>query len=287
MVRDALEHDPRRLAAWNAAASAIRPVVAFLIDAGIGCPEATTLIRWIYVGEAAARLRASGTRPTISRIAAATGLSRAEVSQVLADEPANSPPVDLASRSSDRIIAAWLSDPDYLEPNGTPKAVAYSDHSACFSALVRRYGSDIPPRATLNEMIASKLVSEVEPGKYLPVARVDRPQPSEKEAVDAFGVKMNSLGFALLDNMKDDIRKPLYERLIVGDRFFGRELPKVSRELERRCKTFSDAIERYLLDYSARDHDPLTTADSKGIGVLVAIVHPIKSKSVGDASEDE
>lgn len=286
MVRDALDHDPRRLAAWNAAATAIRPVVAFLIDAGIGCQEATTLVRWIYVGEAAARLRASGTRATISRIAAATGLSRAEVSQVQAEEPANSPPVDLASRSSDRIVAAWLSDPDYLQPNGAPKAIAYSDDSPCFSALVRRYGSDIPPRAMLNEMIASKLVSEVEQGKYLPVARVDRPQQSEKQAIDAFGVKMNSLGFALLHNMMDEGRKPLYERLIVGAHFFGHELPKVSRELERRCKTFSDAIERYLFDYSQRYQDPRAATDSKGLGVLVAIVQPIKSKSVGDPTED-
>ena len=286
LARDAPEHSPRRLAAWNAAADAIRPVIALLIEEGVGWQEASRLVRWVYVSEAAARHRASGTKPTISRIAAATGMSRAEVSQILADKPAHAPPVDFASRSSDRIVAAWMSDPDYLEPNGDPRAIAYSDAGPNFSTLVRGYGADIPPRAMLNEMIASRLLTEVQPGRYLPVSTVDLPRRSDNHAISSFGLKMSSLGFTLLHNMKDDVRRPLYERLVLAVNVSGQHVQKLARELDRRCKTFSQAVERYLLDHSEAERTSQRDADSTGIGVLVAVIHRRDSTPPSEAVQE-
>ena len=286
MVRDALENDPRRLASWNASANAIRPVIAFLIDAGVGCQEALRLVRWVYVREAAARQLASGSKPTISRIAAATGLSRAEVSQVLADEPAESPPTDFAPRSSDRIVAAWMSDPDYLEPNGDPKVLPYSDRGPCFCGLVRQYGADIPPRAMLNEMIASKLLVEVEPGRYLPVTTLAHPEQSESDAIDAFGLKMKSLGFALLHNMAAENGAPVYEKLLLAANVSEHQFPKLARELERRSKTFAQAVERYLLDYTESKPRSNSNDSPRGIGVLLAVIHHRELKPPGETAQE-
>ncbi len=196
------EHALEEAAALSAALAALKPIVALLLDAGINTNEVTRFVRWAFVDEAASRQRKLGKKPSISRVAAATGLSRAEVSQLLASAPPTSATVDLAPRAFDKIIAAWTSDPDYLEPNGRPKTLAYLDGTPNFSDLVRRCAPDIPPRAMLKEMIASNLVAEVSNGAYMPAARQGQSSLSQRDAVAAFGAKINALGSTLLANLR-------------------------------------------------------------------------------------
>ena len=168
MAANDSDHASVQASAVSAALAALQPIVALLLDAGINTNEVTRFVRWASVEEAASRQRALGKKPSISRIAAATGLSRAEVSQLLSDAPPTSGVVELTPRASDKVIAAWLSDPDYLEPTGKPKPLPYLDAEHSFSELVRRFAGDIPPRAMLNEMISSKLVTELPDGRFCP-----------------------------------------------------------------------------------------------------------------------
>jgi Family of unknown function (DUF6502) len=276
-------HHPDRASvqatALSAALTALQPIVALLLDAGINTYEVTRFVRWASVNEAASRQSQSGKKPSISRIAAATGLSRAEVSQLLASTPPSSGGIDLTPRTSDKVIAAWLSDPDYLEPNGKPRQLPYSEGKHCFSDLVRRYAPDIPPRAMLNEMLASKFVYELSEGRYAPTPPGSHASLSQTDAITEFGAKISALGSTLRNNLAASGPGHKFETLVHVSNVQDSEKPKIARELARRCRTFSQSVERYLLDHAGGKSAPHSTLGNQTIGVLVAVVEsnsPIK-----------
>ena len=256
----------------NAALAALQPIVALLLDAGINTNEVTRFVRWAFVDEAASRQRRRGKKPSISRIAAATGLTRADVSQLLSSPPPSVGAVDLEPRASDKVVAAWLSDPDYLEPTGRPRPLAYLDSGSSFSDLVRRYAGDIPPRAMLNEMLASKFVSELPDGKYLPAIQGGQASVPQCEAIAQFGAKMHGLGSTLLRNLGTPDQGYLFETLVRVNNVRDADNPKVAKELARRCRTFSQSVERYLLDQAAGEGLPDTSQPEQTIGVIVAVI---------------
>jgi hypothetical protein len=287
LAADTPERALEQATALGAALAALKPIVALLLDAGINTAEVTRFVRWAFVEEAASRQRKNGKKPSISRIAVATGLSRAEVSQLLASTPPTPQTVDLAPRASDKVIAAWVSDPDYLEPTGKPKALSYSDAATNFSALVRKYAPDIPPRAMLKEMVASNVVAEISGGMYLPAMQQGQPSLSQRDAVAAFGAKMNALGSTLLQVIQDPDRTKLFEAMVqVGD-VSAVDDAKVTKELARRCRTFAHGVERYLLDQTMSGPTPLSIRPAQTIGVIVAVVEQGEKDSTTVTLQDD
>ena len=66
---------------------------------------------------------------------------------------------------------------------------------------------------------------------------------------------------------------------------------KVARELDRRCRTFSQAIERFLLDQTTEATRHTSGAARQEFGVMVAVVEkpstsPESKRSKDDAIEE-
>ena len=264
--------ETQRIEALAAAFHAIQPIAALLLETGVSYHEFARLTRRAYIDEAAAKQRSVGARPSISRIAAAPGMSRPEVSQALAGGTITIEKVDLTYRPADHILAAWTSDPDFLEADGKPKHLTYADTSPNFSDLVKKHGTDIPPRAMLNELLASRLVSETAPGYFAPANPAISCRPPRKEALRDFGAKLNTLGYTLLRNLHSRNQKPLFEAMTLTNNIPATITAKVSRELERRCRTFSQAIERFLLDQGSATTSRVQNSDCHDFGVMVAVV---------------
>ncbi|MCX7056057.1 MAG: DUF6502 family protein, partial [Proteobacteria bacterium] len=178
----------------------------------------------------------------------------------------------LTPRPTDRVLAAWTNDPDYLERDGKPKTLSYGDSSPNFSDLVKKHGPDIPPRAMLNELLASKLVSEISIDRFTPSSPSSAPRPPQKEAIRNFGAKINTLGYTLLRNLRSLEKKPLFETMTLTSTLAASVNARVARELERRCRTFSHAIERFLLDQGSAETPNEKTSDRCELGVMIAVV---------------
>jgi hypothetical protein len=180
----------------------------------------------------------------------------------------------LADRACNTVIVGWRNDADFLDSGGRPKALAYIDPGASFSALARKYAKDIPPRALLNELLDSRLVDEVSRDRFLPAPPVTRHSLSEREAVARFGRILGPLGSSLLSSLRDPGCKPAFERVMRSEGIPSRKSARVARDLERRCENFSDAIERYLLDQRSTSDDPIDAlTESAPVGVIVACVN--------------
>jgi hypothetical protein len=92
-----------------------------------------------------------------SRVAVLTGLSRAEVRNVMRGSRRAKPRFQPRTQ---RVIDGWLSNTRYLARGGLPRPLPLNGPAISFAALVRKYAGDVPHHAVLEELRRLKLVKE-------------------------------------------------------------------------------------------------------------------------------
>ncbi len=107
------------------------------------------LARWAFVQAAADISRLRNGRINHSRVAAQTGLTRADVKRLLRFN-AFAPP-RVGQTPVQRVIEGWRSDRRFAV-RGQPKALAIYGRKDSFGHLVKKYGGDVPHRAVLDEL---------------------------------------------------------------------------------------------------------------------------------------
>jgi hypothetical protein len=135
-------------------------VTQLLLRNGYGFRQFNRLARRAFVEAAVALDAHSEHRTTIARIAAITGLTRIEVSQLRRHR------VDWLTNPNNHLNRAigvakgWISDPNYLGNHNRPKQLPFTSSGSSFTKLVKKYSKDIPARAMLVEMKRLRMVKE-------------------------------------------------------------------------------------------------------------------------------
>ncbi|MCJ2071143.1 DUF6502 family protein [Methylobacterium sp. J-030] len=146
---------PREGAALHAPlARLLRPLVRLLVARGITFPALNDLLRELYVNVAEYDFALSGKEQTDSRVSLLTGIHRKEVRRLRgAGAPVSAVPA-VVSRTS-RIIARWIADPAFTDPQGHPLPLPRNaeDDAPSFETLVAGVTRDLRPRAVLDEWL--------------------------------------------------------------------------------------------------------------------------------------
>jgi hypothetical protein len=122
----------------------------FLIDHGITATEMQAAISDTFVQAAVSRARMKNGRVNQSRVAIMTGLTRPEVRRLVTDGVSVGATQEVYGAW--RVIAGWNRDPEFLNAKGKPRKLALGRGHGTFNSLAQKYGADIPPRATLEEL---------------------------------------------------------------------------------------------------------------------------------------
>jgi hypothetical protein len=125
---------------------------------GITPATITDLAKNALVISAARNARMSTGRVNQSRVAAVTGLTRAEVRRRLAAPSRLAPPSSRALDRSARVVAGWLRDPAFLDRHGKPRKLTLNAGAYSFAELVRLHSGDVPPRVVLEQLKTRGLV---------------------------------------------------------------------------------------------------------------------------------
>lgn len=128
----------------------------YLLAAGLSYSQFIELARSAYFKAASESATFRNRRVNQSAVAAMTGLTRVQVRE-LATRGAVSAVVKQGRIA--RIIEGWTTDPRFLKADFSPRRLSLVVKPGGFADLVRRYGGDIPPRATLREMARNQYVS--------------------------------------------------------------------------------------------------------------------------------
>jgi hypothetical protein len=131
-----------------------------LLRLGLDAPSAEYLLRCALVSEASRTANRSGTRITQSQIALLAGVNRLDVRKILKTqtEALSRPKSDRKSRI-ERILAAWRSDPEFLDEHGRPVKLRFNGPGNQFERLVRKYGRDITVRVLRDNLVRDELVA--------------------------------------------------------------------------------------------------------------------------------
>jgi hypothetical protein len=137
----------------------LRELAAVLLPRGVTPRSVTDLVRIAFVQAAAERSRLRNGRVNYSRVAAQTGLSRAEIKHLLRADLSSLVWVDSDHAPVERVISGWRLDREFTTKRGIPKLLSVEGPSRSFKLLVKKYGGDIPYRAILEELKQAQAVT--------------------------------------------------------------------------------------------------------------------------------
>lgn len=133
-----------------------------VLDTGLAIQEICQLVRENSVLVALRRLSGNDQHLSKTRLAVATGLSRAEVARILSLKLTSS---DWISKHPIRkLVAAWQLEGSFSSARGEPKTLPIYGKRSSFESLVTVSNRGIPVRAMLDELVHIK-VAKVLPGQ--------------------------------------------------------------------------------------------------------------------------
>jgi len=243
---------PRATEAIAAAVAAmLRPLVRLLLRNGMPYRSFSEIAKRVYVDVAAAEFGIPGRKPSKSRVAVLTGLTRKEVLRVAR----RSSPDDLGAAQryhrAARVVAGWVRDARFHRPSGRPADLAFGANGASFRELVRSYSGDAPARAVLDELLRVGAVERTSEGKIRLLERSYVPKTGDIEKIGILGVDTAHL-IATIDHNIQQAEAPYFQRKVSYDNLPEEALGELRRLASGRSQALLEKLDRWM---SARDRD--------------------------------
>lgn len=245
------------------------PLIALLLEAGIGVGDLVSLVKVAYVrgAEHWGREASGEVRPNISRIAVVTGLTRTEVATILATGEGKSRQSARQGQRAERVLSGWWADPEFQTELGEPAVLNMHGSKRSFAALCRRYSGGRRSAPILDELLRVRAVRQLADGRVQAVSRTYATVRWDREGIAALGEHLTEHCATLVKNLKEPAR-PRLDRHIVNHRLDPRFAPMLIRDIEGLLRVHADSIDDTLNDrqYVAK---PGTPAMGLGVGIYV------------------
>lgn len=241
----------------------LRPLARLLLRNGVSCAEFTEFAKRAYVMTALEDFAIEGRKPTVSRAAVVTGLTRKEVKRLSgAEGDAAGDDVRTYNRAV-RVITGWVRDSDFHDSDGNPAVLGmHGGEGGGFPALVRRFSGDMPVRAVLDELVRVGVVAEEEGGGVRLLKRAYVPAGDDAQQLHIFGTNVADLIRTIDHNLSG--ATPLFQRTVSYDsvprpvleewrKYAGEQSQQLLEEFDRRLASYESTGEtEYIHDARVR-----------------------------------
>jgi len=268
----------------------LHPLVKLLLDMGIGVGEFMAMVKVAYVRAAQEKGRESpggSRRPSVSRIAVVTGLTRVEIAAILASGDGDSRGSDRGRQRAERVLAGWWNDRDFQDERGQPAVLSEKGGRHSFAALCERYSGDPQFPAILDELIRVRAVRRARDGRLVAVSRTYATVRWDPDGVVALGEELADHCATLLQNLKNPNRPRLVRR-VINTQLNPYYAPVVIRDLEERAATLADSLDDMINDplYTVKPADGGPTL-RVGIGMYVIEELPEEDSRASEPTQAE
>jgi len=246
--------------------SVLRPLVRILLRNKVDVWTLVEAVKQIYVDVAAKEFPAGERKPTVSRVALLTGLTRKEVSRLWdSDESAG---VDSARYSrAASVITGWIRSPGYQDARGEPLELALEGGRRSFSELVRRFGADLTPRALLDELLQAGAVERIASNRVRLLARGYVPRTDDAEKLGILGTDVADLISSVDHNIVSPPERAFFQRKVAYDNLVAACLPELRERAARRGQTLLEALDEFMSAHD-RDANPSVVGDGRHRAVI-------------------
>lgn len=231
----------------------LRPLARILLRNGIPYRTFADLAKRVYVDVAADEFGIPGRKQSVSRIAIITGVSRKEVSRVLA---LPEPRADEASQQYNRaarVISGWTRDRDFINHQNQPAELRIEGSGPTFSELVRRFSGDVPFRAVLDELLRVGAVERVGTDAIRLIQRAYLPRTDEAGMLDILGTDVKDLISTIDHNLT--IQESFFQRKVAYDNLPTEIIQELRRLSASRGQAWLEEMDRWLAQHD-RDTNP-------------------------------
>ncbi len=130
----------------------LRELAFVLLGHGLTPKTFGELSRAAFVQAAADHSKLRNGRVNHSRVAAQTGLTRADVKRLLSRGP-HTVPLAAGQTALEKVVDGWRSDRQFASSPAKPRTLRISGSEPSFIVLARKYAGDVPYRAVLDELL--------------------------------------------------------------------------------------------------------------------------------------
>ena len=263
------------------------PLIRVLLRYGVSYGLFSEIAKRAYVDVAMKDFNIPGRKPTISRAAVITGLSRREILRIRREPEARDRDYADESRKSHnravRVVGGWVRDPQFSDERGGPSPLPFEGSPRSFSELVRRYSGDVPPRALLDELLRVGAVEEAANGKIRLRGRAYVPSQSDVEKIAMLGGEVADLIGTIDHNLQATDEPTRFQLRVAYDNLPGEPLGRFKSLSAQESRKLLEIFDRELSGVD-RDANP----DSQGTGRYRAGVSIYYFEEVlpEDASQD-
>ena len=241
-------------AVLQAVERALRPVVALLLDQGVGLLALVEMLKEIYVQTAEASLAGDARGASDSRVSVMTGVHRKDVRRLRRASP-DAPRASAAVLRGAQLVAQWSARREFRDGLGRPARLPRlkSDGGArSFEALAASVTRDVGPRAVLDELLRLGVVRLdsrdrvcLNQGAFVPARGLE-------EKAYYYGKNLHDHAAAAARNLKGQA-DPLLERSVhyteVSERS-ARDLERLARKAGMRAL---EQVNRAAFERKQRD----------------------------------
>lgn len=199
-----------------AVARILRPLVRVLLRNGFSYSTFADIAKRVFVDVTADDFAIAGRKQSISRIALLTGLTRKEVARLRALPVISDEESEERHNRAARVIGGWLRDPEFLS-GAEPDLLPLDGEQGSFTALVRRFSGDMPPRAVLDELLRVGAVARDEQDRIRLLARGYVPAGSDVDKLHLLGTDVAALAETIDHNLLADGHPARFQRKVLYD----------------------------------------------------------------------
>jgi len=235
------------------AAKVLRPLVRVMLRNGVACGSFEAMLRKAYVDEAFI-LVAQENRATISAVSAKTGLSRKEVKRLSEIQMQTATDTGRKYNRAIRVISGWLNDARFSSVDGIARVLDMEGTDNAFSALVKDYSGDIPPRAMFDLLEKSGCVEKYDNKVHL-VSHAYVPGNDPQDIINILGVDSHELMETIIHNMSCEPEKRRYQRKVSTHKLAAGHVPEFQKYASRRSQALLEELDSWLSEHESQHKD--------------------------------
>lgn len=252
----------------------LHALVRVLLHHGLPLPAFVELAKRAYVDVSQVEFAIPGRKPSASRVALLTGLTRKEVQRLagasadLATDPASD--LTAAHNRAARVVAGWVRDADFQDADGLPRRLAIEEGPTSFPALARRYSGDVPFRAVLDELQRVGTVERGTDGSVTLLTRVYIPRKSDLGKLLILGADVSYLIDTIDHNLQDAGQAPRFQRKVMYDNLPVEALDDFRQFAASQGQELIERLDAWLARHD-RDANPAVRGTGRvrvGVGVF-------------------
>jgi hypothetical protein len=244
----------------------LRPLFRLLLRHSVSFGAFEEMAKRVYVDVALKDFGIPGKKPTTSRVAVLSGLTRKEVQRILGQsEDEAEEVVDRYNRAA-RVLTGWVRDTDFLDRKGKPRILDLEGEQG-FAALVKRYSGDMPSRAVLDELVRVGAVELRKDSRLQLVTHAYVPQRSTVDKLGILGRDVADLITTIDHNLEHGATDPRFQRKVMYVSIPVSALPAFRKLSAEHGQALLEKLDRWLAAHDVDETQASSEAPHARVGL--------------------